>query len=438
VIKNRTAILALLTGLNLLNYIDRYVVAAVLKAIKEPAALGGLGLSGLESGLLGTAFMLGYFATSPFFGGRADKGKRNGLIALGVAIWSVATFATGLTHTFGTMLCARVAVGIGEASYATLAPTIIDDITPPEFKNRALAIFYLAIPVGSALGYVLGGTILKYWGWRYAFFISGGPGLVLALSCLAIAEPERKLREVKAKALDGLRTVAKLPLFRRDVLGYCAYTAAIGAFAYWAPNYLADTYAPTLHVEVTGHLAHFVIVTQGTLTTASAAQYFGAVTVVGGAIGTIIGGRWSDRALRAVPDATAGLAWDAAPTKRGTNALLGVCSKSMIVAAPLVVLVFVMPSPIAFFAVALVAEIFLFLSTSPVNAIGLRAVPPELRASAMAGMIFAIHLFGDLWSPSVLGLLYDYLIPTVAMMAVPVVFAVSAYLWWPRAREAES
>jgi MFS family permease len=316
------------------------------------------------------------------------------------------------------MIAARVFVGVGEAAYATLAPTIIDDITPPDAKNRALAVFYLAIPVGSALGYVLGGTLLKLWGWRYAFFVCGGPGLALALACLAIAEPERTLREAKATLLDGLRTISKLPLFRRGVAGYCAYTAAIGAFAYWAPKYLAETYASTL-------------------TTASASQYFGAVTVIGGVIGTLIGGRWSDRALRAVPRAAAGLPWDAAPTKQGTNALLRVCALSTAIAVPLTALVFLMPTATLFFAVAFVVEVFLFMSTSPVNAIGLRAVPPELRASAMAGMIFAIHLFGDLWSPSVLGLLYDHLIPALAMMAVPLVFGYAATIWWPRAKEAE-
>ena len=417
-IKNRTAILTLLTGLNLLNYLDRYVVAAVLPKIMAPVAQGGLGLSGFEAGLLGTAFLLGYFATSPFFGERADKGKRTGLIAVGVAIWSIATFATGLAHSFAGMFIARITVGVGEASYATLAPTLIDDLTPPGSKGRALAIFYLAIPVGSALGYVLGGTIEEHWGWRYAFFLTGGPGLVLALSCLLIAEPARKLREAKGKLIDGLRTIAKLPLFRRGVLGYCAYTGAISAFAYWAPKYLAESYA-------------------GSLTTAQADKYFGTVTIVAGAIGTVIGGRWSDRAVRAVPGANdESLAWDAVPRKQGTNAILRICAISMMVAAPATALCIAMPSPQLFFAFAFVAEMFLFLSTSPINAIALRAVPPELRASAMAGQIFAIHLFGDLWSTAVLGLLNDLLIPMIAMMSVPLVFGWSAYLWWPRAREA--
>ncbi len=415
-IKNRTAILVLLTGLNLLNYVDRMIVAAVLTRIKAPVLEGGLDLSNTQAGLLATAFLLGYFVTSPLFGARADKGARKGLIALGVAVWSLATLATGLADSFALLVLARVVVGVGEASYATLAPTIIDDLTPPEQKGRALAIFYLAIPVGSALGYVVGGVIEARWGWRAAFYLCGGPGLVLALSCLLIAEPERKLREAHGKVLDGLRTLAKLPLFRRAVLGYCAYTAAIGAFSYWAPTFIAERFSATLTLE-------------------SANTYFGAITIVAGIIGTVVGGRWADAALRRTP-----LAADAGFTdpahKRGTNALLRICAIGMVVAAPLAAAAFLMPIPAAFFAAAFVAEIGLFLSTSPVNAIGLRAVPPELRASAMAAMIFAIHLFGDLWSPYVLGMLLDHVVATIAMMVLPVTFALSAFLWWPRRSEA--
>ncbi|HEY5944226.1 MAG TPA: MFS transporter, partial [Kofleriaceae bacterium] len=139
-IKNRTAILVLLTGLNLLNYVDRMIVAAVLPKIKAPVIEGGLDLSNSQAGLLATAFLLGYFLTSPMFGARADKGSRKGLIALGVAIWSIATIASGFATSAVMMLTARVVVGVGEASYATLAPTIIDDLTPPASKGRALAI----------------------------------------------------------------------------------------------------------------------------------------------------------------------------------------------------------------------------------------------------------------------------------------------------------
>jgi MFS family permease len=415
-IKNRTAILVLLTGLNLLNYIDRMIVSAVLTRLKEPVAAGGLALSNWEAGFLATAFLLGYFVTSPLFGARADKGARKGLIALGVAVWSVATAVSGYADSFALMVVARVVVGVGEASYATLAPTIIDDLTPPERKGRALAIFYLAIPVGSALGWVLGGLIEAQWGWRAAFYICGGPGLVLALLCLLIHEPARKLREAHGSVVDGLRTLAKIPLFRRAVLGYCAYTAAMGAFAHWAPTFIAERFASELTLK-------------------QANLYFGAITVVAGIIGTVIGGRWADRAQRHAP-ITVDTPFDDPVNKRGTNALLRICAIGMIWAAPFAALAFMMPVSIAFFACAFLCEIGLFLSTSPVNAIGLRSVPPELRASAMAAMIFAIHLFGDLWSPTLLGVLLDYIVATIAMMALPITFALSAYIWWPRRSEA--
>src|SRR5215212_3399089 len=118
-IKNRTAILVLLTGLNLLNYVDRMIVAAVLPQLIAPATKGGLGLSNAQAGFLATAFLLGYFVTSPLFGSRADKGARKGLIALGVGVWSIATMMSGIVDTFTLMIAARVVVGVGEASYAT-------------------------------------------------------------------------------------------------------------------------------------------------------------------------------------------------------------------------------------------------------------------------------------------------------------------------------
>ncbi len=425
-IKNRTAILVLLTGLNFLNYIDRMVLSAVLDHVQTE-----LVLSNFEGGLLATAFLLGYFLTAPFFGTRADKGSRKGLIAFGVLVWSAATVATGLAHGLAELIVARVLVGVGEASYATLAPTIIDDLTPPERKNRALAIFYLAIPMGSALGYMLGGTIDKHFGWRAAFFFAGGPGALLAVTCLLIAEPQRKLRAGQVKVSENLRTLARIPLYRRAVLGYVAYTAALGAFSYWAPKFLIHRY-PSAQCDIYAHCSKLA----GGLDTQSANFWFGLITVVSGIIGTIVGGRWADRSQRGLPSITPDMAHDARENRLGINALLRVCAIGMVFACPLALGVFVMPTPVLFFALAFLCELGLFLSTSPVNAIGLRAVPVELRASAMAAMIFAIHLFGDLWSPPALGALQDVLVPTVAMMALPITFALSAYWWWPRKQEA--
>jgi MFS family permease len=411
-IESRTTILVLLTGLNFLNYIDRTVLAAVLDDMQK-----ALDLSNAEAGLSASAFLVGYFATAPLFGARADKGARKGLICGGVLVWSLATIATGLAQNVWQLLIARAVVGVGEASYATLAPTIIDDLTPPDRKNRALAVFYLAIPLGSALGYMLGGTLDKHLGWRAAFFCAGGPGIVLALVCLAIAEPARKLAETKARILENVRTLFAIPQYRRAVIGYCAYTAALGAFSVWAPKFLIHRFPTELDKQ-------------------SANFWFGLVTVMSGTIGTVVGGRWADRAVRRLPEVPADAPHDARTNRLAINALLRICAIGMVVATPLAAVGFFMPRSIDFFMLAFAASLGLFLSTSPVNAIGLRAVPVELRASAMATIIFAIHLLGDLWSPPALGLLQDHVPVQLAMMALPVMFALSALLWWPRAREA--
>jgi hypothetical protein len=274
---------------------------------------------------------------------------------------------------------------------------------------------------------MIGGTLDKHWGWRSAFFIVGGPGLVIAMTCLLIVEPQRKLAAAKAKISESLRTLARIPLYRRAVLGYCAYTAAIGAFSFWAPEFLIYRFPKQLDVQ-------------------SANFWFGLITVVSGVLGTILGGQWADRRQRGIV-VPADAPHDHRENRRGINELLRVCAIGMIFATPLTAVVFFMPTPAGFFAVAFLAEIGLFLSTSPVNAVGLRAVPVELRASAMAAMIFAIHLFGDLWSQPALGALqdgvasamhverHDVTSTTIAMMALPIVFAVAACIWWPRRRE---
>lgn len=411
-IKSPRAILILLTGLNFLNYIDRAVVAAVAKPMGDE-----LELSSFQVGVLNSAFLIGYFLTAPFFGARADKGARKGLIAMGVAVWSLATIASGLVQGFWPLLLARIAVGVGEASYATLAPTIIDDLTPPSSKGKALSVFYLAIPLGYAMGYIAGGALSQNFGWRAAFYVAGGPGLVLALACLWIDEPKRKLVEGKGNLLEGLKEMAKLPQFKRAVLGYCAYTAAVGAFSFWAPTFLLRRFPDELNE-------------------ATANRWFGLVLVAAGAIGTIIGGRWADASLRKLPPVPEGADHDDLANRQAVNALLRVCAVGMIIAAPLTVGCVLIPSATGFFVIAFFVEIGLFLSTSPVAAACLRSVPTERRASAMAAQLFAIHLFGDLWSSAALGLLVDAISLVAAMMVLPIAFAISALIWWPRKREA--
>src|SRR5438445_7788 len=258
--------LFILTGLNLFNYFDRYVLSAVLPSVQRDLHLGDS-----HGGWLGTAFMLGYFFTSPAFGYLGDRASRKWLIALGIFVWSVGTLLTGFATTFVMMVSFRVLVGVGEASYATISPSYISDTFNREKRNNALTIFYVAIPVGAALGTIIGGMIAAKWGWRHAFIWAGAPGLLLALALLPFAEPERGAADgaghlVKPSVADVFK-LFRLPEYCLVVGGYVAYTFALGAFALWGPTFLNRVHG---------------------IPEENAAKFFGAVLVVAGLLGTFI------------------------------------------------------------------------------------------------------------------------------------------------------
>lgn len=405
-IRRPAMILALLTGLNLVNYLDRYVLAAVLPKVEED-----LGLSHFLGGFLMTVFLLGYMLTSPAIGVLADRGARKGIMAAGVAVWSLATLASGMATGKISMVLARALVGVGEASYATLAPTIIDDLAPPEKRGRWLAIFYVATPIGSALGYLVGGAVGHALGWRAAFYVAGLPGLLLAAACLLLEEPARRLNKDKADVVGAAKRLLSVPLYRRGVLGYCAFTFAIGGFAGWAPSFLYHAYKLDL---------------------ARANFQFGLLTVVGGALGTVIGGMWADRATKAAAQRLGAGTDPAALDEATVRGGLEVCAWGTALGAPLAAACFLSPSAGLFFAFAFFCETALFLTSSPINTVILRSVPTELRASAMALAILLIHLLGDLWSPPLVGALADILPIRQAMMLLPVAFGAGAAIWWVR------
>jgi len=406
VISRPVFILALLTLLNFVNYLDRFLVAAVAPKIQE-----SLGINDARIGWITSAFMFGYFLTSPAFGWLGDRHKRKGLIAAGVAVWSLATIASGLATGFGSMFAARVIVGIGEASYASLSPTIIDDIAPPNRKNQYLAIFYLATPVGSALGFVLGGFLQHRYGWQNAFFVAGGPGVLLALVTLLIKEPERKAAEASDADDAGSKGAARstgrwgsspYALLARErmyvlaVGGYIAQTFALGGFTAWAPQYLKRKLGMELH---------------------EADFWFGTVTVVTGFAGTGLGGFWADR-------------------MKGDRvvACLKICAISSVLATPFAAACLFMPTPTLFFVAMALCELSLFLSVSPTNAAIMLSVPVMVRANAMAVSIFAIHLFGDLVSPPLIGTISDHSGAgasglQLGMYLLPAALAVSAIVW---------
>ena len=184
------ASLAMLTGLNLLDYLDRQLLAAVLPPLQQE-----LGLHDEQAGTIGTAFMLGYFLTSPLFGYLGDRWPRRWLIAAGVFVWSLGTLLSGHAHGFTLLIFFRVLVGFGEASFGTISPGWIADLFSPARRNNAISWFYLAIPVGSALGYILGGWIAAHYGWRAAFLFAGYPGLLFAFLLFLLREPAREATE---------------------------------------------------------------------------------------------------------------------------------------------------------------------------------------------------------------------------------------------------
>ena len=384
--------LFILTGLNLFNYLDRNVLAAVLEPVQAQ-----FNLSDEQGGRLNTAFMLGYFVTAPLFGYLGDRASRKWLIALGITVWSVGTVLTGLATSLGMMLAFRTVVGVGEASYASISPGWISDVFGPGRRNNALTIFYVALPVGSALGYIIGGQIAAHWGWRYAFIWAGLPGLLLALSLLPFQEPQRGLAEglaeqVRLPKLKDVQTMLRLTDFHLIVWGYAYYTFAMGAFAFWGPSYL--------------HRVHHVA-------KSSAALFLGAVVVVAGLIGTFVGG-------------FAATAW----RRRNAAAYGLVLGCSTLAAVPAAVLTFVTGNVHVCMA-SLAATVFLlFLSTGPVNTLIVETVPVNLRASAMAASIFAIHLFGDLSSSQIMGALSDHWQSLQkAGLILPGALLVGAALW---------
>jgi MFS transporter, Spinster family, sphingosine-1-phosphate transporter len=387
-------LLLLLTGLNLFNYLDRYILSAVRTPL---AAEFGIGFG--DSGRLFTAFMFGYFVTSPLFGFWGDRGARKWLIAAGIFVWSLFTVLSGWAVNFGQLLLFRVLVGIGEASYASICPSLISDAWEPSRRNNALSFYYTAIPVGCALGFILGGIIAAHWGWRYSFFLAGAPGLLLALTVLPFKEPRRGQSEaIDARLVSKPGIMDLLRLYKNRgyalaVGGYIAYTFALGAFSFWGPTFL----------EKVHHLS-----------TAKADSLFGGIIIITGLVGTLVGGilatLWKKKQA-------AGYAW--------------LISLSTLVAIPSSFMALTVARTDITIIMLTVSIFLLFMCTGPVNTLILESVPVNLRSSAMAFSIFLIHLFGDLWSPEIVGRLADFLGHDLqkSMLILPMSLLVSGFLW---------
>ncbi len=385
--------LGLMTLLNFVNYIDRYVFPAV-----APRVQAALSLTDTEVGLCGSAFLFSYFIVSPLFGWLGDRFSRTRLMAFGVAVWSVATAGGGLARTLGQMLFARGSVGVGEASYAAISPALISDYYPPERRGRVFSIFFLAIPVGSAVGYLLGGAIEAHYGWRAAFFAVGLPGLLLAMLTLTAPDPPRGVNDAPTAPHESAGSYLHalgLLVHNRDyvmaVAGYAAYTFAVGGMSFWMPTFLQRVMTIPLD------RANYVV---------------GLVTVVAGIGGTFLGGYIAD-----------------ALAPRVRQAHLWVSGVSMVLAVPFTLLAFTTRDQTVLTLSLLAAEFMVFLSTGPINVVIVSAVPVAMRATAMAVSIFVIHLFGDAAAPPVIGAVSERVGLARAVLVMPFVVALSAAIW---------
>jgi len=397
--------LGVLTAINLLNYLDRYLVPPLVPDLER-----AMGLSHEQAGWLWPAFMAVYMITAPLFGAWGDRGSRTRPIALGVFLWSLATVLSGLARNYPQLFAARALVGIGEAAYAAIAPALLADYFAQEARGRVFAVINMAIPVGAALGYVFGGLIGHHLGWRAAFFVCGVPGMLLAAAVLRLHDPPRGAQETVAVAAPRPDTATGgwsaalatyLSLLRRGpymlmVLGYAAYTFGLGGLGFWMPTFLEQVRGMPADKATTG---------------------FGAVVVVTGFLGTLAGGWLGDYCLKR--------------SREGYLWLIGVVT---LAAAPVSLLALTSATPGIYYPAIVVAQLLLFMSAGPINAAIANIVSPFERASAIALSILMIHLLGDIPSPPLIGHLADVGSLARAVLVVPVAIAIGGLIWLVGAR----
>ena len=399
--------LAILAFINLFSYLDRYVVSGVLESLKH----SDLGLSDTNLGSLMSGFLVVYTLLAPVFGALGDRRSRPRLIALGVACWSFATALSGFAINFLTLFAARAAVGVGEAAYVTIAPSLLADYFPVRQRGRVMAIFFCAIPVGSALGYIVGGLVDKHYGWRAAFFVAGVPGLLLAALCLLLPDPPRGIQDRAAGADGGGQaqaTPARQSSIGRDawltyarlirnkpyaltVIGYAAYTFALGGLAYWMPTFLERARG---------------------MARSEATVSFGAIVVITGFIGTFVGGWMGDYFA-----------------KHSRQAYLWLSAITTLIAAPFVWGALTTESHTLYVICMVTAQLCLFLSTGPINAAIINLVLASERATAIALSVFAIHILGDALSPLIVGALSDAFSLQQAVKILPFAVLIGGFVW---------
>jgi len=404
--KPATSAVIALTALNLLNYLDRFVVAGMVEPLKK-----AFGADDADIGLLTSVFLVSYMLASPLFGAMARSLRRTAILGAGVLVWSAATVAAGFAGGFGALLTSRAIIGVGEAAYATVGPSILGDWFPPQRRSTVLSIFYAAIPVGSALGLLVGGLVSESLGWRAAFLVAGGPGLLLGLLCFRLTEPVRGAMDGPSESVgtamrsaptpataarsgrhEALWTLATNAQWMWSVTGHTAYTFSLGALAVWMPAFMQRErgWSPE-----------------------SAAISFSSIVVVTGFLGTIAGGAVDARYAcgRAAPS-------------------LMLCAVTTLGVVPLLMLAIATQDRTVCIAALGAGCLLAFASQAPINAVILNSVGSDARAFAVGMSTLMIHVLGDVPSPWLVGKVSDATGSLAKGLGlVPIGFVAAALIW---------
>ncbi|XP_067929228.1 protein spinster homolog 1-like [Watersipora subatra] len=381
----RYVAVAILFTVNLLNYMDRYTIAGVLQQVQAFYKIGNT-----EAGYLQAIFIVGYMLFSPVFGVLGDRFNRKYLMVGGIFFWSCITLASSFvpSESFWLLVLLRGLVGVGEASYSTIAPTIISDMFTQSQRSMALMAFYFAIPVGAGLGYIVGAEVAKaahHWYW--ALRVTPGLGVICCLLILfVLKEPPRGMAEHATlthstglrSILTDLNSLVRNKSFMLNTFGFVCVAFVTGALALFAPSFVYDGYkALDLHPG-----------------SATISLDFGFVTCGAGVIGILCGGA---------------LAYVVKKKHAGGDALvcaLGLSSSSIFLFFAIFSLTYTV----------YVTWIFIFVGMTLVCMnwslsadILLYTVVPTRRSTAEAFMNFVGHLLGDAGSPYLLGFLSDHL-----------------------------
>ncbi len=383
--------LALLLAINLFNYIDRQVLAAVEPEIRDAFFSPNDPNAMAITGALGSAFLISYMLTAPILGWLADRFSRWIIMGLSVIFWSLASGASGLASSYRMLFHTRIFVGIGEGGYGPAAPTVLADLYPLEKRGRILALFCAAIPVGSALGYVVGGAIGAHFGWRWAFYVVTPPGILLGLLCFLQRDP-RAVAGVRAERVragwEQYRELLRTRSYVLNCLAQTAFTFALGGLGFFVAAYLRFRGLPD-----------------------SQRAYFGLITVVAGLSSTLLGGWLADR-LRA----------------RYPGSYFLVSGVGMLLAFPFFLAALYIPFPAAWFFM-FAAIFFAFLNTGPSNTALANVARPSVRATAFALNILVIHLLGDVAAFPIIGYIGGHTNMNVAFLVVGFMMLLAGIIW---------